>query len=340
MVNVYVRISGVSAHLPPDVLTDDDVERRIAAASPGYRPRPGAIAKLTGITGRHRARDAEKPSDLAVAAVGKLLADRGIEARDLDLIVFAAASQDVLEPATAHVVAAKLGATCPVFDVKNACNSFLNGMQVAESLMLAGQYRRVLVVSGETGSRAVRWSVAGRAEFVDAMPGYTLSDAGGAMLLERSDSPGIRYRSFSADSSAWHISTVPGSGTANLRDHHRDGYIQGDGHDLKNAILGSDIRAQLDAALDATGLTRADLAVVCAHQVAVPYLRVLREIIDVPAAKMVPTVADHGNVASCSIPLQLSLALKSGRCGPGDQVALLRLAGGVSIGIMIVELTS
>jgi acyl-CoA:acyl-CoA alkyltransferase len=335
---VPVSISGVTSYLPPTLISDQNVEERITAASPGYTPRPGVIGRLTGIGARHLAAVEEDASDLAVSAAAKLLCGLGLEPDQLDLVVFASASQDVLEPATAHIVAAKLGATCPVFDVKNACNSFLNGIEVAEALIASGRYRRVLVCSGEKGSRAVRWSVADRAQFMDSLAGYTLSDAGGAVLLEPSESQGILYRSFSADSSAWDVSSVPGHGAANPRDLHRDGYIQGDGRHLTNSVLGAGIRWRFDAALEASGLSREDFAVFCVHQVAAPHLRVFRNVMDIPEDKLVVTVTEHGNVASCSLPLQLSLAIESGRCVPGDKVALIGLAGGISIGIMFVEL--
>ncbi len=330
---MHVSIAGVTAYLPTTLVTDEEVERRIT----GYAPKPGAILKLSGVRTRHRADPQDQASDLAVYAAEKLLSGLGIAPGELDLIVFAAAAQDVVEPATAHVVAAKLGARCPVFDVKNACNSFLNGIQVAEAFIRGGQYRRILVCSGETGSRVARWEVADRRQFVDSLAGYTLSDAGSAMLLETSLSGGIFYRDFSADSSSWHVSSIPGSGCAETHDPRRDGYIRGDGRALLESVSGQ-LRPQLDRALAVTGLRREDFAVFCVHQVATPYLLALQEMAAIPAEKLVVTVAEHGNVASCSIPLQLSLALESGRCGPGDKVAFIGLAGGTSIGVMFVEL--
>ncbi|QUQ67520.1 3-oxoacyl-ACP synthase III family protein [Kutzneria sp. CA-103260] len=328
-----MSITGVTAYLPPTLVTDQAVEARIT----GYTPRPGAIGKLSGVRTRHRADPGDQASDLAVHAADKLLHGLGVAPGELDLIVFAAAAQDVVEPATAHIVAAKLGARCPVFDVKNACNSFLNGVQVAEAFIRGGQYRRILVCSGETGSRVARWSVADRAQFADSLAGYTLSDAGAAMVLETSLRPGIFYRDFTADSSSWHVSSIPGSGCAETHDPRRDGYIRGDGRALLESVAGH-LRPQLDRALAVTGLSREDFAVFCVHQVATPYLRALQEIADIPEEKLVVTIAEHGNVASCSIPLQLSLALESGRCGPGDKVAFIGLAGGTSIGIVFVEL--
>jgi acyl-CoA:acyl-CoA alkyltransferase len=334
---VGVRISGVTAHLPPDTLTSEQVEALVGARSPGYTPKPGALRKVTGIDRRHRARDDENPSDLAAAASVKLLSEQGLAAGDVDLLVFAAASHDILEPATAHVVAAKLGASCPVFDVKNACNSFLNGIQMAEALIGTGQASRALICCGEMGSRTIRWQVADRDEYADALPGYTVSDAGAAMLLERSDRPGISYRRFHADSSYWDVATVPGTGAAHQRDPQRDGYIQGSGYRLKQIMLDSTVR-RLDGALSEAGLAREDFAVFCMHQATEPYQRAFAEAMAIPEDKFVVTIAEHGNVASATLPLQLSIALQAGRCGPGDRVALIGLAGGISVGIMFVEL--
>ncbi len=336
---MHVTIGGVAAHLPPALVADREIEDRIGRESPGFTPRPGAIGKLSGIRTRHRAADGEQASDLAVTAAAKLLSGTGLAASEVDLLLFASASQDLIEPATAHVVAAKLGATCPVFDVKNACNSFLNGMQVAESLIRGGQYRRVLVCTGETGSRVVRWSVTDREQFVSSLAGYTLSDAGAAMLLESSAVPGVFYRDFTADSANWHVSSIPGHGGANSRDPVADGYIRGEGRALMDGVVRG-IRPQLDTALARTGLRREDFAVFFVHQVGLPHLRVFVEHSGVPEDKLVVTVADHGNVASCSLPLQLSLALESGRCGPGDKVAFIGLAGGTSIGVLFAELPS
>ncbi|MGV9367860.1 3-oxoacyl-ACP synthase III family protein, partial [Amycolatopsis sp. NPDC003731] len=301
---MHVAIGGVAAQLPPALVGDREIEERIARESNGFTPRPGAIGKLSGIRTRHRAAPGELASDLAVAAAAKLLSGAGLGADEVDLLVFASASQDLVEPATAHVVAAKLGASCPVFDVKNACNSFLNGMQVAEALIRSGQYRRILVCTGETGSRVVRWPVADRAQFVDSLAGYTLSDAGAAMLLEASPVPGIFHREFSADSSAWHVASIPGHGGANSRDLVTDGYLRGDGRTLMESVVRG-IRPQLDAALARTGLSRDDFALFCVHQVGVPHLRVFLECSGVPEDKLVVTITDHGNVASWSQPAEV-----------------------------------
>ncbi len=316
------RITGVATYLPQRTMTSAEVERRIE----GYTPHRGVVERLTGIRSRHVADDDQQASDLAVEAA------RRLDHADADLLIFASASQDMVEPATAHIVAAKLGLSCPVFDVKNACNSVLNGIQVAEALVLTGAHRKVLVCSGEVPSRAIRWRVRDHAQFVDSFAGYTLSDSGAAVLVTADEERGIFYREFSADSTAWAIGTLPGGGSAHPRDPEYS-YFRGDGRRLKEAfeLVGPDIFLN---ALKRTGLGWDDFAVVAVHQVAVPYLDYLAQALDIPRDRLVVTLPEHGNCASTTLPLQLAL----GGWEPGDRVALLGLGGGISTGVMLAEM--
>ena len=328
------RLAGVAVYLPERRLTNTQVEARIRP----YVPPPGLLQRLTGIRVRHVMADHEQASDLAIAAARKLLAESGTAAADVDLLLFASASQDMVEPATAHIVAAGLELTCPVMDVKNACNSVLNGIEVADALIAAGRYRTVLVVSGEAPSRAVRWDIGSLGEYLRAFPGYTLGDAGAALLLTAGAPPGagVLGTAFTADSRHWDVGTLPAGGSRHPRDPQRS-YFEMDGARLKDAFLGLGCGV-LDQTLARLGLRWADFAVVAVHQVSLPYLEVFTERAGVPADKLVVTLVEHGNVASASLPLQLATALELGRCGPGDLVALVGLAGGVSLGIVVVRL--
>lgn len=318
---VKARIAEISTYLPADTLGSDEVERRIE----GWRPPRGIVERMTGIRRRHVAREDQQASDLAVAAASDLK-------KGVDLLIFASASQDMVEPATAHIVAAKLGLSCPVFDVKNACNSLLNGVQVAEALIVSGAHRRVLVCSGETPSRAIRWRIADRAQFVDSFAGYTLSDAGAAVVVEADPRRGIFYRDFSADSTAWAIGTLPGGGSAHPRDPEYS-YFRGDGRRLKEAfeLVGPDLFLK---ALKRTGLTWDDFAVIAVHQVALPYLHFLAGTLGIPEDRLVVTLPEHGNCASATLPLQLHQR----GWARGDRVALLGLGGGISLGVMLAEM--
>ncbi|WP_199423657.1 3-oxoacyl-ACP synthase III family protein [Actinotalea solisilvae] len=335
-------LAGVEVHLPERTVAVADAERRLTERNPGVAPPPGMVERLTGVRTVHLLPDDWQASDLAVAAAEKLLAAQGLRTDDVDLLLFASASQDMVEPATAHIVAQKLGLRCPVMDVKNACNSVLNAFEVAEALIGTGRYATVLVASGEAPSRAVRWDVPDRATYLRSAAGYTMSD-GGAAVLVRAASPdagpapaGILASAFAAESGHWSIGTLPGGGTTHPRDLDRT-YFDIDGGRLREAFLALGPATVLDV-LGRAGLTWDDVALVAVHQVAVTYLRDVHEALGLPPEKTLLTVADHGNLASVTLPLQLVRAQEQGRLEPGDVVVLVGLAGGISIGAMAVRM--
>ncbi|MFJ2297197.1 3-oxoacyl-ACP synthase III family protein [Oerskovia paurometabola] len=356
-------IAGVGVHLPERTVRVADAERDLARTSaPGAVPRLPMVSRLTGVQQVHVLPDDWNASDLAAAAAAKLLAAQGLDARDVDLLIFASASQDMVEPATSHIVAARLGVRAPVMDVKNACNSVLNAIEVAEALVATGRYGTVLIACGEAPSRAVRWDVPDRATYLLSAPGYTMSDAGAAVLVRRAPQPvvgtsgdgasddgasgdgasgdappaGILASAFGAESTHWDVGMLPGGGTAFPRDLDRT-YFEIDGSRLRDAFLALGPGVILEA-LDRAGLTWDDVALVAVHQVAVAYLADVHEALGLPEGRTIVTVAEHGNVASATLPLQLATAWESGRVGPGDVVLLVGLAGGISIGAMAVRL--
>lgn len=211
-------------------------------------------------------------------------------------------------------------------------------MQVAEALIAAGQYRRVLVASGEQPSHGVRWNLRDHDQFIRSFPGYTMSDGGAAVILEATDDPstGILDSSFVAVSRHWGIGTLPTGGSMNPRsmDH---AYFDMDGSGLQQAFLELGPQPVLDL-LEKNGLTWDDFDLVAIHQVALPYLPPIFERLGVAADKSVITIADHGNLASVTLPLQLELAREQGIVGPGSLVLLIGLAGGISLGLMVVRL--
>jgi 3-oxoacyl-[acyl-carrier-protein] synthase-3 len=223
-------------------------------------------------------------------------------------------------------------------DIKNACNSVINAMQVGEALIASGQYRRVLIASGEQPSHAVRWELRDQEQFIRSFPGYTMSDGGAAVILEATDDPsvGILDSSFVAVSKHWEIGTLPTGGSMNPRSIEH-AYFDMDGHGLQQAFLELGPAPVLDL-LERNGLSWDDFDLVAIHQVALPYLPPIFERLGVEQGKSVITIADHGNLASVTLPLQLSLARESGMVGPGSLVLLIGLAGGISLGLMVVRL--
>lgn len=329
------RISGLGIYLPSKSRATAQTEHDLRVRNPGLKLATGLIGRMTGVERVHLRPDGWQASDLAVAAAGHALAE---SPGPIDLLIFASASQDLIEPATSHIVAAKLGLECPVMDISNACNSVINAMQVAEALIASGQYRRVLVASGEQPSHGVRWELRDHQQFIRSFPGYTMSDGGAAVILEATDDPatGILDSMFVAVSRHWEIGTLPTGGTMNPRslDHT---YFDMDGQGLQQAFLDLGPRPVLDL-LARNALTWDDFDLVAIHQVALPYLAPIFERLGVAEGKSVITIADHGNLASVTLPLQLALARESGMVGPGSLVLLIGLAGGISLGLMVVRL--
>ena len=328
-----VRIAAAGAFVPGPPVSTDEVEARIARASPGFRLRRGVLKSLTGIDSRHHLPDGMQASDLAVEAARQALESAGATLADVDLLIWGSASQDLVEPATAHVVAAKLGLGCPVFDVKNACNSFLNAIQVAAALMVTGAARTALVVTGESPSRAIRWQVDSQEAFMQSAAGYTMGDAGAALLLvldERGE--GIRHQEFRAWSHHWPIATLPGGGSMHPRGDEWT-YFRGDGARLRDTFLAIGPGIFRDA-LAATGLRVDDFAAIFCHQVTLPFLELFCRETGLPLERVEVTIRELGNIASATLPLQLARALQAGRVRRGDRILLAGLAGGLSVGLM------
>lgn len=329
------RIAAVAAHLPERTRSASETVRELRARNRGLKLPTGLIERMTGVSKVHLRPEGWQASDLAVAAAREVLAH---SPGPIDQLIFASASQDLVEPATSHIVNAKLGLDAPVFDVKNACNSVVNAMQVADAMIRSGQCRRVLVASGEAPTAAVRWSLRDHAQFVRSFPGYVMSDAGAAVLLEAdaSGERGIIDTAFRSASQHWAVGTLPGGGTMGLQDPDSL-YFDMDGAGLQQAFLELGPEPVL-ALLRKHSLEASDLDLVAIHQVALPYLPPIFARLGVPDDRTVVTVADHGNLASATLPLQLQLAQERGMVGPGSLVLLIGLAGGISLGLVLVRL--
>ncbi|MGP3970355.1 3-oxoacyl-ACP synthase III family protein [Streptomyces sp. 6N223] len=334
------RLAATAVHLPPRHRTMAQTRQRLIDLGSPYVPPPGLLEELTGVRRVHERDDGQQASDLAVEACGKALAaaDAGIE--DVDLLLFASSSQDLIEPATGHVVAAKLGAACPVFDVKNACNSVLNAAEVASGFIESGRHRTVLIACGEAGTLMTRWHVPDEEEFTRCLPGYTVSDAGAALLLTAGPAgehdPGVLHLAFGSDSTAWEACTIAAGGTLHGRRNDWEvSSLRLGGNQLRDAALGG-----LPLVLDHTDVLERVRAsdFIAVHQISRPAFDELVAALELPPERCLPTIVEHGNAASASLPLQLVTARESGLVEPGDTVALIGLASGFSVGLALIRL--
>lgn len=321
-----VGITAVGAHLPARVETTTELQHRVQEASRVRLPR-GLFEKMSGIARRHVAGPGEYASTLAVAAADNALRSADLDPLDIDVLLFASASRDLVEPATAHIVQAELGSKAHALDVSNACNSFLNGIDLARSMVLAGRAGRVLVVTGETPTRVMRPSVRSLAQAREAFAGFTFGDAGAAVVVEAVDGPGIFDVDTETLSQHWGVGGIPGGGSRHPRgDEHT--YFSGDGRALRGVFekVGTAI---LDRVRYRTGLDWPDYAKVLVHQVTQPYLERFVEVTGVPPSLLDVTVPDHGNLASATLGVQLARVWPA--LVPGDRVLFVGLGGGVSV---------
>nr|WP_237499982.1 3-oxoacyl-[acyl-carrier-protein] synthase III C-terminal domain-containing protein [Streptomyces sp. SID8379] len=234
------------------------------------------------------------------------------------------------EPATAHLVADKLGLRCPVFDLKNACNGVLNAIEVADAFIKAGQYRRVLITTAEVSTRESRWSVDAQDDVLTALPSLSTGDMGSALLMEASERPGVLGSRFFANSWGWPAATLP-----NPYARHRTlGHLHIDSAQLVASFEG--LPQRLRSAVRDIGVPSvADLDLVCIHQPSVAFTKVACDWVGVDVDRVQPTFPTHGNVATNTIPLQLATALESGRLRRGDLVGLFGFASGASAGVVV-----
>lgn len=342
------RLAGAAVHLPPTWRSSTETEHKIThLCDSAAVPAPGFLLKTTGVHGVHVMNDDQDTSDLAVLAGTQALADAVLDPDDIDLLIFAAASQDLSEPATAHIVAAKMGLTCPVFDIKNACTSVLNAIEVAAAFITSGSYRTILITSGECPSRVVRWTIPTKESLARALASFTLSDGGAALILtagpDGPQDPGVLRTVFHAHSTAWPLATIGGGSRwpregSSLDDDER--YPQVDGPAL-HAAASCLAESAAAATFSDRGLTSADwsaFAMVGVHQINDFFHRELAAAFAIPPGLIVSTVAQHGNLGAATLPLQLVRARARGQARPGGLVALIGVGSGMSLGYVVLRL--
>lgn len=343
-----VTFLGTGSYLPASRLTTVAVRQRIIDAGGVSLPR-GFLHKMTGIDSRPVRADDEYASTLAANAARAAMRSAGIGAEAVDLLIFASASRDMIEPATAHAVQEMLGTSAHCFDMTNACNSFMNGIDVAAAMIEAGRASLAVVCVGETPSQSTRWDLRSREELVDHFAGLTFGDAGTAVVLGRAASgdttgaetaspaarslggTGLLYRSAEARSEHWQVGGIFGGGSRHPREPEWT-YFRGDGRALREAFeVNGD--AILRRTLRDTGTTYDDYARILVHQVTTGYLDHFVEVTGIPADRLVRTVDRYGNLAAATIGIQLDEAMRD--LTPGDLVLLIGLGGGISLTTMV-----
>ena len=322
----YARITGTGSYLPPRRLTNAQLAAELAQS--GVETSDDWIVERTGIRARHFAAADVACSDLAVEAARHALEAAGRQAGEIDLIIVATSTPDMIFPSTACIVQHKLGAAgCPAFDLQAVCSGFVYALAVADSMIRTGAASRALVIGSEVFSRIL--------DFKDRTTCVLFGDGAGAVVLEASDTPGILATELHADGSHVGILCVPGTVAG--------GHVTGDPL-LKmdgQAVFKLAVRVLDEAAravLAKAGRQESDVDWLIPHQANIRIMQGTAKKLKLPLEKLVVTVDEHGNTSAASVPLALDHAVRSGRVKLGDTVMLEGVGGGFTWGAVLLDL--
>ena len=323
--SIYSRILGTGSYLPPKRLTNADLAADLAQK--GVETSDEWIVERTGIRARHFAAPEVACSDLAVEAARRAIEAAGIGADDLDLIIVATSTPDMVFPSTATMVQHKLGtAGCPAFDVQAVCSGFIYALTVADSMIRAGSAQKALVIGSEVFSRIL--------DFKDRTTCVLFGDGAGAVVIGASDEPGILATDIHADGKHRDILCVPGhvSGGNVLGDP----VLKMDGQAVFKLAVGV-LEETARASLAKAGLQDSDIDWLIPHQANIRIMQSTARKLKMPAEKVVVTVDQHGNTSAASIPLALDAAVRDGRIQRGQHLMLEGVGGGFTWGSVLVK---
>jgi 3-oxoacyl-[acyl-carrier-protein] synthase III len=317
---MHSRIAGTGSYLPAQVLTNAELAKRVETSDEWIRSR-------TGIGQRHIAAPGEQTSDLALSAAREALATAEVSPSDVDLIVLATTTPDMVFPSTACILQDKLGTkNGPAFDVQAVCSGFVYALGLADLMVKSGQVRNALVVGAEIYSRILDWS--------DRRTCVLFGDGAGAVVLTPSREPGILSAHLHADGHYRNILAVPGtvahgavSGTPLLT---MDG----------NTVFKFAVKVLAEVAqeaLVANDLPASAIDWLIPHQANIRIMEATAKKLHVATERMVSTVERHANTSAASIPLALDCAVKDGRIRTGQHVMLLGVGGGFTWGSVLLR---
>jgi 3-oxoacyl-[acyl-carrier-protein] synthase III len=317
---MHSRIAGTGRYLPQRVVSNDELAQRVATSDEWIRIR-------TGIRQRHIAADDEETSDLALRASQQALDAASLRPGDVDLIVVATTTPDMVFPSTACILQAKLGARGgAAFDVQAVCSGFVYALAIADRMIAGGLARNALVVGAEIYSRILDWSDRGTC--------VLFGDGAGAVVLLPSTEPGTLSAHLHADGHYKDILCVPGQvsrgGVTGAPFVHMDGH----------AVFKFAVKVLADVAheaLEANGKTSADIDWLIPHQANIRIMDATAKRLGVGPDRVISTVDMHANTSAASIPLALDVAVRDGRIRTGQHLMLVGVGGGFTWGSVYVR---
>jgi 3-oxoacyl-[acyl-carrier-protein] synthase-3 len=317
------RITGTGSYLPEKVLTNADLERMVETTDEW-------ITERTGIKERRVAAEDETTCDLGEAAARRAMEAAGVEADEIDLIVFATTTPDRVFPSTACLLQERLGIHgSPAFDIQAVCTGFVYALSVADKFIATGGVRNALVVGAETLSRITDWT--------DRSTCVLFADGAGAVVLSAAEEGGILSTHLHADGAFKDLLTVP-SGISSGYDAVRAGeaFMHMKGNEVFKVAVNT-LGSMVDETLAYNGLAKSDVDWLIPHQANIRIIQATARKLRLGMERVVVTVDRHGNTSAASIPLALDEAVRDGRIQRGERLLLEAFGGGFTWGAALIE---
>ena len=324
--NQYAKIVGHGSALPKSAISNHELAEKLAKQ--GVETSDEWIQSRTGIRQRYIAEEGVKTSDLAVQAAHKALQSAALSANDIDLIIVATTTPDMIFPSTACIVQAKLGMTnhAMAFDVQAVCSGFVYAMTVADSLIRGGNAKRALVIGAETFTHILDWQDRGTC--------VLFGDGAGAVILEASQKSGVLATQLNADGEFEKILHVP------ARVSHGavlgDPFMRMDGQAVFKKAVSLLERSALDVC-EKAGISHEEIDWFVPHQANLRIINALGRKLGLSDDRVVVTVDKHANTSAASVPLAFDEACRDGRIKEGQLVLLQGVGGGFTWGSVLVR---
>ncbi len=321
-------IAGTGSYTPPKKLTNEDLTKLIETSDEW-------ITTRTGIKTRRIAAENETTASLATEAAKKALAEANLDAEQLDLILVATVTAEMVFPSTACFIQDAIGAkNAWAFDLAAACSGFVYGLSVAQQFVASGRYKNVLVIGAETLSRIT--------DYKDRKSCILFGDGAGAVIVQQSKggSKGIMYSTSGADGSAWQTLNCPAYGSRYPAKETLENpnliYMQINGREVYQLAVRR-IVEMVEECMTSCNLSKDDIRMVIPHQMNARIIESCAKRLGLPDEKLFINIDKYGNTSSASIPIALDECLKEGNINSGDIVVLVAFGGGLTWGANVIE---
>ncbi|MCH2478391.1 MAG: ketoacyl-ACP synthase III [Gammaproteobacteria bacterium] len=321
---MYSRIESIGSFLPENIITNQDLEKRVDTSDEWIRTR-------TGIKQRSIANENQATSDLALEASREAIKKAEINPKEIDLIIVGTCTPDVATPNVGVMIQKELGLkNCPAFSIEAACSGFIYALNIANKFILSGESKCALVVGAETLSRITDWN--------DRNTCVLFADGGGAAILKPSETPGILYSDIGADGAYSDLLYVP-YGTSRRPPSEKDNnhFLHMKGNEVFKVAV-KKLESIAVNAIKRNNLSVEKIDWFVPHQANIRIIQAVAKRLKMPMEKVIVTLDQHGNTSAASIPLALDVGITDGRIKKGDTILLQSFGAGFTWGTALLRL--